>query len=205
MGSPVYLHSPAPLILISGPSGVGKTTLVEQLIVESDLPLRKAITCTTRDPRPGERVDVDYHYWTVAAFQQAIAADEMLEFAIVHNRDYYGTPKSEVEPYRQSGIAVILVIDVQGAEQIRKKYPCEYHAIFLAPPSFDDLQARLQGRGESPEGIARRLKTAEVELARASEFDHRIINTDITATVQELDGLLHTLFVNRGPISCSTN
>ncbi|MCZ2342499.1 MAG: guanylate kinase [Bacteroidales bacterium] len=205
MGSPLCLCSPTPLILISGPSGVGKTTLVEQVIAESELPLRKAITCTTRAPRPGERADIDYHYWSVDTFRSAIDADEMLEYAFVHNRDYYGTPKSEVEPYRQTGIAVILVIDVQGTAQIRQKYPNDSLSIFLAPPSFADLQARLQGRGESPEGITRRLKTAEKELARAGEFDHQVINADITTTVQELDCLLRTLLSNRGSIPCSTN
>lgn len=205
MGAFAISNSSAPLVLISGPSGVGKSTLVERLITETSLPLRRAITATTRAPRPGERADVDYHYWSVDTFQQAIATDAMLEYAFVHNRDYYGTPKSEVEPYRCTGVAVILVIDVQGAEQVRKRCPGESHSIFLMPPTFEDLQARLQKRGESAEGMARRLKTAETELTRASEFDYRITNADIPTTVRELEDLLRTLFTNRGLNPCSTS
>lgn len=204
MGTPSTTRT-APLILLSGPSGVGKTTLVERLITASDLPLRRAITATTRAPRPGERPEVDYHFWSLDRFTQAIDRHEMLEHAFVHQRDYYGTPLSEVEPYRQAGTGVILVIDVQGAEQVRAKYPGDHLAIFLTPPTFDDLPARLRHRGESEAGIANRLKTAELELTRAGEFDKQVTNADVHAAVRELEDLIRTEFEKRGLMRCSTS
>src|SRR5437667_2713470 len=101
----------APLIVVSGPSGVGKTTLVDSLLARKSLPLRRAITATTRAPRPGEIPEVSYHFWTRERFQAALAANEMLERAQVHARDFYGTPRSEVDPCREPGIGGILVID----------------------------------------------------------------------------------------------
>ena len=196
---------PAPLVLLSGPSGVGKTTLVERLIAETTLPLRRAVTATTRSPRPGERPEVDYHFWTFDRFQTAIGQDEMLEYAFVHNKDYYGTPKIEVEPHRAAGTAVILVIEVQGAEQVRRQYPDDHLSVFVGPPTFDDLPARLRVRGESEEGIARRLKTAENELARAGEFTHRLTNADVAVAARELESLIRTEFTTRGLLPCSTN
>src|SRR5688500_5196220 len=94
----------APLIVLSGPSGVGKTTLVDELLRTSALPLRRAVTATTRDPRPGEQDGVHYHFWTAERFREAIAAGEMLEYAEVFGREFYGTPRSEVDPYRTRGI-----------------------------------------------------------------------------------------------------
>src|SRR5262249_1507596 len=107
-----------PLVVVSGPSGVGKTTVVEELLKTTTLPLRRAITATTRNPRPGEERDVSYHFWTPEQFAKAKA--ELLESAVVHGKDSYGTPRSEVDPFRADGEGVILVIDVQGAEQVRE-------------------------------------------------------------------------------------
>src|SRR4051794_34596287 len=108
------LKAPAPLFVLSGPSGVGKTTVVETFLKQTALPLRRGITATSRAPRPGEQDDRDYHFWSIERFKKAIEAGEMLEHAFVHT-DYYGTPRSEVDGYREKGIGVILVIDVQGA------------------------------------------------------------------------------------------
>src|SRR6476620_10758354 len=139
--------SKAPLIVISGPSGVGKTTLVDALLARKSLPLRRAITATTRAPRPGEVEGVSYHYWTREEFSRAIERGAMLERAEVHGKDFYGTPRSEVDPFRERGVGVILVIDVQGAGQVRARYPDDHLSVLVYPPTFDDLERRLRGRG----------------------------------------------------------
>ena len=188
----------APLVVLSGPSGVGKTTLVDGLIGRNSLPLRRAITATTRQPRPGELPEVSYHYWSHAQFNAAIDRNEMLEWAEVHGVDYYGTPRSEVDPYRANGVGVILVIDVQGAGQVRLRYPGDHLSVFVMPPAFDELRRRLEGRGEPEASIARRLETARGELARADEFDKVLENADLAAATDALERLIRDEFTRRG-------
>jgi guanylate kinase len=188
----------APLIVISGPSGVGKTTLVDALLCRRSLPLRRAITATTRDPRPGEVPEVSYHFWTRERFRDAIARGEMLEWAEVHGKDFYGTPRSEVDPHRECGTGVILVIDVQGAGQIRAAYPNDHLSVFIAPPKFADLVLRLEGRGEAEESIRRRLDTAPGELARKSEYDKDLVNGELTAATDALEAIIRDEFTRRG-------
>jgi guanylate kinase len=195
----------APLIVVSGPSGVGKTCVVDAVLARTKLPLRRAITATTRGRRPGEENGVHYHFWDRARFEQAIANKEMLEYAEVHGRDFYGTPSGEVDPYRKRGVGVVLVIDVQGAGQVRAAYPNDNVSVFVYPPTFADLEARLRGRGEPEESIRRRLQTATLELARMGEFDHRLMNDDLAATATALAGLIQSEFQKRGFEACSTN
>lgn len=192
------MPSLAPLIVLSGPSGVGKTTLVEHLLATSDLRLRRAVTATTRAPRPGEVPERDYHYWTRDQFRHAIEHGEMLEWAEVHGDQFYGTPRSEVDPHRAAGTGVILVIDVQGAGQIRLLYPDDHLSIFLVPPTFDDLERRLRGRGEREESIRRRLETARGELVRQDEFDVVVENADVAATLAALAKIIRDEFTKRG-------
>lgn len=184
----------APLIVLSGPSGVGKSTLVDRLIAASDLNVRRAVTATTREPRPGERPEVDYHFWTRDRFEAALASGEMLEHAVVHGRDYYGTPRAEVDPYRAAGVGVVLVIDVQGAALVREAYRGDHVSVFLVPPAFEDLEARLRGRGEKDDAIRRRLDTARRELDRQAEFDRRVLNADLGLAAGELEKIIREQF-----------
>ena len=188
----------APLIVISGPSGVGTTTLVEALLARKSLPLRRAVTATTRAARPDEVPEVSYHFWSREQFEEAIARNEMLERAQVHKRDFYGTPRSEVDPYRERGTGVILVIDVQGAGEVRLAYPNDHLSVFVYPPTFDDLERRLRGRGEAEESIRRRLQTAHGELARKDEYDRVIENGDVNAATDALEQIIRDEFKRRG-------
>jgi len=188
----------APLVVISGPSGVGKTTLVDALLARRSLPLRRAVTATTREPRPGEAPEVSYHFWTRQQFEEALAHNEMLESAEVHGKDFYGTPRSEVDPHRERGTGVLLVIDVQGAGQVRARYPNDHLSVFVYPPTFDDLERRLRGRGEAEESIRRRLHTAHQELARKDEYDRAIENGELTAATDELEAIIRDEFQRRG-------
>jgi len=195
----------APLIVLSGPSGVGKTTLVDALLARTSLPLRRAVTATTRAPRPGEEPEVSYHFWSRERFQDALARNEMLESAEVHGRDFYGTPRSEVDPHRERGVGVVRVIDVQGAGQVRARYPGDNLSVFVAPPAFADLEQRLRGRAEAEESIRRRLDTATQELARVGEFDRLLENGDLGTATDALETIVRDEFHRRGIATCSTN
>src|SRR5947209_5390237 len=119
-----------PLVVLSGPTASGKTTVVDRLLATSPLAprLRRAVTATTRSPRPGEVDGVHYHFWTPQRFQEALAGGEMLEEAVVHG-NHYGTPREEVEKFRDQGKGVILIIDVQGAAQVRRLYPGDHLSV----------------------------------------------------------------------------
>src|SRR5262245_38235465 len=144
----------APLIIVSGPSGSGKSTLIKEVIVRWPDRLRLAVSATTRPQRPGEVNGVHYHFWTVEKFLKERDAGHFLEWAFIHNRDYYGTPRAEVEDHGDQG--VFLDIDVQGWEQVRRLCP-DHLSVFVTLSRFDLFRERLEKRGtETPESIARR-------------------------------------------------
>lgn len=195
---PTGKQAVAPLVVVSGPSGVGKTTVVERLLERRTLPLRRAVTATTRKPREGETPEVSYHFWTREEFVAARDAGRMLEWAEVFGLDLYGTPRSEVEPYRSRGTGVVLVIDVQGAARVRELCP-DCLSVFVAPPSLEVLENRLRGRQDtSDDRVRRRLEAARGELQRADEFDSVIINEDLGRAVAELERLVRARFAEGG-------
>jgi len=176
------------VIVITGPSGVGKGTLIRAL--RARMPeLVLAISATTRDPRCGERDGVDYHFLAPAEFERRVAAGEFAEYAEYSGRRY-GTLRSELERGLETGAAVVLEIEVQGARQVREAMP-DAVAVFIAPPDERALRARLTGRGtDSEQQITRRLQTARDELAAQDEFEHVIVNDDVTRATDELTELI---------------
>jgi guanylate kinase len=166
------------LSVIAGPTAVGKGTVVRH-ILEHHPEVVLSISATTRSPRPGEVEGVSYYFLSKDEFKRQIDAGEMLEWALVHGENYYGTPRKPVEDALAAGKEVILEIDLQGARQVKAAWP-EARLIFIAPPSWQELVKRLQGRGtESAEEQARRLETAREELAAQDEFDYVVINDEV--------------------------
>lgn len=144
------------------------------------------MSATTRAPRPGETDGVHYLFLTTEDFERRLAAGEFLETAVVHGQNRYGTLRGPVEKRLATGEPVLLEIDLQGARQVRESMP-DARFVFLAPPSWDELERRLVGRGtEGPEERERRLATARVELDAAAEFDHVIVNDTVTRATDEL-------------------
>ena len=182
-----------PLIIVSGPAGSGKSTLIARA-VEAFAPwLRHSVSATTRAPRRGEVDGIDYHFWTRERFEAGVAKGEFLEHATVFGRHSYGTPRAEVEPYRARGMGVILDIDVQGAAQLRRTCSDAYSVFLDTPPG--EYERRLRERGtESDEAIQRRLAEARVELARAGEFHRRIVNDDVARAADELCEIIRERF-----------
>ena len=188
--APATPHQPGRLVVISGPGGVGKGTVVAEL-ARRRCDLEVSVSATTRPPRPGEHDGVDYHFLDNADFQARSAAGAFLEWAEFNGR-CYGTLRQPVEAACARGRTVILEIEIQGARQVRQRRP-DAVLVFVAPPSRDDLLARLRHRGDDPDSVARRLDLAEAELAHAEEFDHAIVNDDLTRCVDELEHILDTV------------
>jgi guanylate kinase len=180
----------AKVFVITGPSGVGKGTLITKLL-ERVPGLELSISATTREPRPGEVDGRDYHFLAHEEFDERIASEDFLEFA-TYSGNRYGTLRSEVSHRLGEGHSVVLEIEVQGARQVRAAMR-ESVQVFIAPPDPAALRRRLESRGtDSIEAIDARLEVAEQELAAQDEFAHRIINDDLERAAAELEGIVRT-------------
>lgn len=174
--------------IISGPSGVGKSTVLRTLFKGRD-DLYFSVSATTRAPRPTETPDVDYRFIEAETFRQWIGAGEFLEYA-EYVGNFYGTPKRYVDEAMEAGKDVILDIEVQGAAQVHELRP-EVVRIFVAPPSWEELERRLKARGtDSPEKIQERLLRAKVELESADSYDYFVINDTVESAVKELRAIM---------------
>jgi guanylate kinase len=178
------------LIVVSGPSGVGKATLSKELLKRrKDIVL--SVSATTRKPRPGEIHGQDYFFMKKNDFLNKIQLDYFVEWAQVHD-NYYGTPFSSVSDKLESKCHVLLEIDVQGGMRVKKLYGDRCMLFFILPPSFNELKKRLQNRAsESQEEIEQRLKTARLELLRQDEYDYTIINDEIDRAVNQILDILN--------------
>ena len=176
------------LYIVAAPSGAGKTTLVK-LLLENDSAIRVSISSTTREPRPGELDGREYHFVSVEDFLDMVGRGEFIEWAEVHG-NYYGTSRRWIEGELAAGRDVLLEIDWQGAQQVRKIFP-QAIGVFILPPSLAALKERLAGRGtDSAETSARRFAAARDEMRHVDEFDYVIINDDLQQALGNLHSVL---------------
>lgn len=175
------------LLIISAPSGAGKTTICRKLLARRKN-LKYSVSCTTRIPRPGERNGKHYFFLSREEFKRKIQRGELLEWAMVHD-EYYGTPRVFVEDQIKKGLNVIMAIDVQGAMSIRRKHPAAI-LVFVLPPSMDALKARLAGRRDASEIVAKRLANSRGELAAAKDYDYVVVNDDLATAVEQISCIL---------------
>lgn len=176
------------LIVLTGPSGVGKGTLLKSLLARHS-ELHYSVSFTTRSPRPGEIHGKHYYFTNRSQFEQMVAQGEFLEWAEFAG-NYYGTPKKAVAEQILAGNSVLLEIELDGARQIHSFFPNALR-IFILPPSLEELEQRLRGRGQdSPEAIARRLRRAQEEIDAAGEFDIQIINDNLATAVEKIAAVL---------------
>lgn len=178
------------LYILSGPSGVGKDTVIKRLF-EREPNLKYSVSMTTRDKRPGEEEGVDYFYKTKEEFEQLVEQGELLEYA-KYVDNYYGTPRRYVEEMLEKGYNVFLEIEVQGALQVKESFP-DGVFIFLIPPSLEELKRRIIGRGtETEESVMNRLQEAQKELKMMGEYDYLVVNDDVEVAVDNILSIIES-------------
>jgi guanylate kinase len=188
---------PGQLVVISGPSGSGKSSIIRELLARDDVRARLSVSATTRPPRLGERPGIDYDFMTLEQFQSGVERQEFLEFA-EYNHHYYGTPAEPVRQALARGECVLLEIEAQGAMQVRRKAPAALF-VFVDVPSFRDLASRLMQRAtESEQQIHNRLVIARDERDQAHRYDYRLINDNLQSAVDELAMLIKPLQSEEG-------
>ncbi|MGE5672415.1 MAG: guanylate kinase [Mycobacterium leprae] len=176
------------LIVVTGPSAVGKGTICRALLSEAP-GLRFSVSCTTRKPRPGEIDGVEYFFVSPEEFQQKVAGGELLEWAEVYG-NYYGTPRQAVEEATEAGYHVLLDIDMVGAAKVRQAYAGAV-SVFVIPPSMAALEQRIKGRGtETPEAVERRLREAPRWVAEGLSYDYVMVNDDLQTAVKQLQAII---------------
>jgi guanylate kinase len=175
------------VFIVSGPSGSGKSTLVQKIL---EVPgTMFSVSCTTRPPRPTESTGKWYDFVSEEEFERRVRAGEFLEHARVFGKHQYGTPRRWLEDAKNRGLDLVLEIDVQGAEQVKRKLPHAV-AIFILPPAKEDLERRLRARGQdSEEAIARRLERAQQEIQRYTEYDFLVVNDDVERAGREVQAI----------------
>lgn len=188
------------LIVISAPSGTGKSTICRKLL-QKRRDLKYSVSCTTRQPRPGEKDRKHYFFLSEKEFKQRIHKNEFLEWAVVHDH-YYGTPRHFIEGSLKDGWNILLAIDVQGAQSIHEKMP-DSVLIFVTPPSLESLKERLAGRREAVDSAAKRLANSKGELSAAKNYDYLVVNDELEKAVSQIDAILtaESLRVERQPAS----
>jgi guanylate kinase len=180
----------AKVFVITGPSGVGKGTLIRSLLQQVP-ELEVSVSATSRPPRPGEVDGVDYHFLTETQFDEGLAAGDFVEHAS-YSGHRYGTLRSELQSRVDAGVPVVLEIEIQGARQIREAMP-DALQVFIAPPSLDSLKARLVGRGtNSPRDMDARMRTAREEMEAQAEFGHVVVNDRLETAVGELVSIVRS-------------
>ena len=177
------------MLVLSSPSGAGKTTLSRQLL-ENDPHIQLSVSCTTRGKRPGERDGVDYRFVDTASFRGMIERDEFLEHARVFDH-YYGTPRKPAEDALSNGRDMLFDIDWQGTQQLKEKGRADLVTVFILPPSTRDLEKRLITRAQdAPDIVARRMAKAADEMSHWAEYDYAVINRDIATSLIQLKSIL---------------
>jgi guanylate kinase len=184
------------VIILSAPSGAGKTTLAKRLMANPEFKLKFSVSATTRGPRPGEIDGKDYYFLTLKDFKRKIEEDAFVEWEEVYPGIFYGTLKSEIERIFNEGYNILFDVDVKGGLNLKKYFGDKALSIFVSPPSFNELKRRLEARGtETPQSLQKRLTRAKEELTYIDKFDTIIINDDIEKAKKEIAEKVNT-FLN---------